>query len=227
MPCEKYQDALIDLAAGGSEVISAVREHLNVCASCRSYLEQEQVLFASVDSGVRQAINAPLPASLLQRLHARVAQQAPAKRIASTGWMYATAAAVVLIVLMLPVLRPRNAKVRMPSLDHQPRSASSTTNVEKSQADPLNAARVQRSPLQANKRAVPRTAGLNSEVLVPPDEREAFEGFLSDLNGRQDLAAALVKPMVERHERRDGLVVTPDIETAALVVEPLEKSDDK
>ncbi len=54
MPCEKYQDALIDLAAGGAEVVGVVGEHLNVCASCRSYLEQEQILFASIDSGVRQ-----------------------------------------------------------------------------------------------------------------------------------------------------------------------------
>ncbi len=38
--------------------------------------------------------------------------------------MAATAAAVVLIVLMLPVLRPRNAKVRMPTLDHQPERSS-------------------------------------------------------------------------------------------------------
>ena len=56
---------------------------------------------------------------------------------------------------------------------------------------------------------------------MPLDERQAFERFLSDLNGRQVLAAALVKPLVGRHEQREAPIETPDIETVALTVEPL------
>ena len=64
MSCEKYQDALIDLVASGAEPVGVVRSHLEECASCRSYLEREHVLFATIECGVRQTTNAPLPASL-------------------------------------------------------------------------------------------------------------------------------------------------------------------
>ncbi len=79
MPCEKYQDALTDLAAKGAEPAGDVRAHLDSCVACSSYMEQEVSLITAINSGVQAAANASVPASLLQRFEARIAQEAEAK----------------------------------------------------------------------------------------------------------------------------------------------------
>jgi hypothetical protein len=62
---------------------------------------------------------------------------------------------------------------------------------------------------------------------VPPDERIAFEHFIFDLNGREDLATALVKPMQAQRQPDTAPVAmptpveVPDLETVALTVQPL------
>src|SRR5262249_54168986 len=60
------------------------------------------------------------------------------------------------------------------------------------------------------------------EVLVPPEEREAFARFLSDLNKRESLAVALVKPVIAQYDQATEPVQMPEIEIAALAVQPLE-----
>lgn len=233
MPCEKYQAALIDLVAQGAAPAGDVRVHLATCASCRCYMEEEQFLVAAIDSGVQASANAALPRLLLQRFEARIAQEAPAKRAASPRWwMYAAAVAAV-IVLTLPILRPRNARERVVPFDARQHAAKQSATGEKTRAIGVDAAHVNaRNSQQFRKRTARLDANVEPEVLVPPDERVAFERFLSDLSGKQDLAAALVKPMVERHERRAAPIETPAIETAALtvpplIVLPLEESNDR
>jgi hypothetical protein len=239
MLCEKYQDALIDLVANDAEPTGDVRAHLDACVSCRSYREREQVLFGAIDSGVRAAANVVLPTSLQRRFEAHIAQEAAAKRAASPRWwMCAAAVAAAVIVLTLPILRPRNARERAAPFDAPQLAAKQSVTGETLGAVPLDTARVNsRNPRQLSKRPVSKRLarrGENAapEVLVPPEEKEAFERFLSDLNGKQDLAAALVKPMVERHERPDALIETSEIETVALsvpplIVRPLEESNDR
>ncbi len=217
MPCEKYQDALIDLAAGGSEVISAVREHLNVCASCRSYLEQEQVLFASVDSGVRQTINAPLPASLLQRFQPRLAQETSVKLAPRMNWTYAAVAAFALVGLTLLILGPQSTPERRASKDSPEMFVE-----ENAAAGPTLSAPLPLSFPPGTSRAVRRTSQTTQpltrpariegpQILVSPEERDAFARFISNVSERKELAAALVSP-------------SPEKETEALKVEALQIS---
>ncbi|MGA2430886.1 MAG: hypothetical protein ABSH13_20485 [Candidatus Acidiferrum sp.] len=234
MPCEKYQAALIDLAANGAEPVGDLRGHLDECTSCRSYMERQQFLFAAIDSGVQASANAALPTLLLQRFEARIAQEAPAKGAASPRWwMYAAAVAAAVIVLTLPILRPRNARERVALFDAPQYAAKQSVTGETARAIALDAAHVNaRKSQQFPKRTARPEANVEPEVLVPPDERVAFERFLSDLSGKQNLAAALVKPMVERHERPDALIETPEIEISALtvpplIVRPLEESNDR
>jgi hypothetical protein len=226
MPCEKYQDALIDLAASGAEPVGVVRSHLGGCAPCRTYLKEQQTLLAIVDSGVRQTVNAPVPASLLQRFGARLAQQTAPRQSQSARGMYAGAAlgaAAMLVLFLLPNLRLRNPKGKsLVTVEISPQHA---IEAQKANATPLEAAT---KPVQEpGKRS--RTAAPNPEpeILVPPDERIAFERFLSDLNGREDLAAAIVKPIHAQPEQRVISLDTPDVETAALAVEPIQDVSDR
>jgi hypothetical protein len=229
MPCEKYQGALTDLAAGGGELTGEVRSHLHECVPCRAYVEEERSLLAAIDSGVRRSTNATLPPALLHRFEARFAQQAPPNRALNLRWLYAGAAiatAAVFIVFALPHLRSR---VTMEQATDELQTAHAV--IEQPQeirpwAPPIPRVAPPATHQLGKHLPTPRT-NTQPEVLVPPDERVAFEHFLSDLNEREDLAAAIVKPIHARPEQRVTSLDTPDIETAALTVEPIQDGSDR
>jgi hypothetical protein len=96
MPCQHYKDALMEAAASGAEPQGELRAHLDACLDCRAAFEQEQSLFASIDSGVRVSANTDVPASLLPRVRARLDEA-----VAGHGWFthwFALASATVLLV---------------------------------------------------------------------------------------------------------------------------------
>jgi hypothetical protein len=137
--------------------------------------------------------------------------------------------------LVLPIWRSWNAKDRTasPAIQQESMNAKQLAPGEKAKRVGLEGVHMfQPSHRHLSKRHASAVVNAESEVVVPPDERQAFESFLSDLNGRQVLAAALVKPLIGRHEQRQARIETPDIETAALTVEPLivrplEETNDK
>jgi hypothetical protein len=232
MPCEKYQAALIDLAASAAEPSGALRAHLDECASCRSYMEGERFLAASIDSVLRQTANAPLPPALLQRLDARLAQQAPPTPALYPRSIYAGVAfvAAAFLLVVLPRFASHNANQQAVA----PAAARQTIGREPEAiahlAAPTSAASTTRRASKPN--AQPPKAS-EPEVLVPPDERIAFEHFLADLNGREDLAIALVTPIQEQRQHGAPPVATPapvdvpDLQTIALTVQPLSEVADR
>ena len=62
-------------------------------------------------------------------------------------------------------------------------------------------------------------ASSQPEVLVPPDEREAFFSFVSTVQQHSDVAAALLAPSPKK---QDGLVSVEPLQIAHLEVKPLE-----
>jgi hypothetical protein len=235
MSCEKYQAALIDLVARSAQLAGAAPElpadlqaHLGNCASCRSFLEEEQLLNASIDAGVRRTVNAPVPVLFLQRFEARLAQEAPVKHRWKANWMY-LAGAAALIVLLLPILRTRLGEEPVVSPSQQAQVAKQPASEVNPPVELRRTARgVSEKPhrmKQTPSQQFPSTS--QPEVLVPPEEREAFARFLSDLNGHEGLAVALVKPVVAHHEQATEPVQTPEIQIAALAVQPLEDRNEK
>jgi hypothetical protein len=239
MPCEKYQNALIDLAAGvGSAGIlpaslnlpnpapNEIRAHLDTCAPCRSDLDRQQLLFASIDSDIRRTANAPLPPALLHRFQARLAQQGPPRPAASPSWIYAGAAfvAAALLLLVLPRLGTHDANRQAAAPLATRQTTSRAPEVVAHLTPPTPSPRSMRRASKPN--ALPPKPS-EPEVLVPPDERIAFEHFLADLNGREDLAIALVNPMQAQPQPHTAPVAAPvpvempDIETVALNVPSL------
>jgi hypothetical protein len=235
MPCEKYQAALIDLAATNArpagdapQLPADVTAHLDACSACRRFLEEEQLLNASIDAGVRRTANAPVPVLFLQRLEARLAQEAPATRSWNANWVY-VAAAAALIVLMLPILRTRLAQEPVASPSPQAQVAKPLAPEINPPAEAPRTTRALPQEPHRTKQALPpqSPSSPQPEVLVPPEEREAFARFLSDLNGRAGLAVALVEPVVAQHEQATEPVQTPEIQIAALAVQPLEDRNEK
>jgi hypothetical protein len=234
MPCEKYQAALIDLAARGAEPFGEVRAHLAACASCRSYIEQEQFLLAAVDSGVRSSVNAGLPVALVQRLEARLAQQAAARRRAFSVRTLAGAGAVALVAALLLILRPVDlfrthgkpeamvaTATRGPALPARPATLAPTSRPTAFASMPSGAGHRNTS------RGTSKVAARNErepEVLVPSDERESLARFVRGLRGQPELAEALLARIPDRTQSSFPL---PLIQIARLEILPLEPPTDE
>ncbi len=224
MSCEKYQDALIDLAANGAEPAADVRVHLDGCPLCRADLEQEQFLFASIHSGLRQTTNAPLPRALLDRFEAGLLQGLPAERKAS--WRYAAAAALLIATLGLlrsPIGPVRTASQATPQISTAPGVLAEPGLVDRLPAIPtaISGNHMRQNSQRPVRRGQRSAGGESAEVLVPPEERVAFAKFVSDLNDLRVVAAALVNPAPEKQNQ---LLQVEALEIASLEIEPLKES---
>jgi hypothetical protein len=217
MPCEQIQDALMDLAATSAQPDAALREHLAACASCRAVFEREQFLFASIDAGVRQSANAPIPSAFLQRLEARIAQEATPQRTQHWTWLYVAAfSTAALIVVLLPLLRPRNTAQRIAS-NATPRPRQNAAQEKSAPSRLANAAPT--APRVAKHSARP-TATQNPEVLIPPDEREALARYISNISQDEPLASALLQPAPQSADEHPSI---EPLQVALLDVKPLEE----
>jgi anti-sigma factor RsiW len=96
MPCEHFQDALIEAAATRAEPQGEVRVHLQNCAACQAAFEQEQSLFASIDAGVRVVANAEVPPSLMPRVRAALDEIVAPKPVWSPKWFVLAGASAML-----------------------------------------------------------------------------------------------------------------------------------
>jgi hypothetical protein len=223
MPCEEYKPALIEAAIKGCEPTPAIRAHVESCANCAAELVQQRSLIAAIDSNLHRQMNAPVPASMLHRLEAHLAQQTP-RRSFNLSWLYAIAAfATAVAMIFVALSHPRTYK---------PNSQTALVQTTQSMTEPApqivplvlkpaTPEEIERDRRQHSHRAA-RSA---PEVIVPPDERLGLEQFIANLNGRADLPAVIVKPLQEQPEQAVASVKTPDIQTAALVVQPLQVSN--
>lgn len=223
MLCEKYKDALIEAAVGGAELAPTVSEHVESCAKCAAELAQQRSLLAAIDNGLRREMNAPVPATMLQRMESQLAQQKPPRAL-NLSWLYSAAAlatAAAMILFVMPRVRQHKS--------YSPTAAPSQTVQSASEhrpqivplvLQPATFAEMRRDQKQHSRRAAP----LQPEVLVPGDERIGLEQFIANLNGRTDLSAVIAKPLQQQPEQGVASLKTPDIETAALVVQPLQVS---
>src|ERR1700674_5663997 len=129
MPCEYYQNALIEAAASGVEPQGELRTHLATCAACRTAFAQEQSLFSSIDRGLHVTANAEVPASLLPRVRARLADVAVPRRMWTQPMIFAAASAALAFAIFLFVrphhTRPDNQAKQTPPI---PVSETPVTN---------------------------------------------------------------------------------------------------
>ena len=194
MPCPHHKNALIEAAASGSHPQGELRAHLDVCLDCRAAFEREQSLFASINTGLHVTANAEVPASLLPRVRARLNEEiAPQRRWIQPMTFAAASVALAFVIFLFAwphdASPDRQAK-QTPQLpvsetpvtdDRHPNSGSGSQIVS------FNRTRVHSTLLRP-------VASSQPEVLVPPDEREAFSRFVAVLDERREVALALVTP---------------------------------
>ncbi|MGB2901426.1 MAG: hypothetical protein WBB89_19380 [Candidatus Acidiferrum sp.] len=226
MPCEPYQNALIEAAASGAVPQGELRAHLAACAACRTAFAQEQSLFSSMDEGLRATANAEVPASLLPRVRARLADEAAPRRMWTQQLIFAAASVVLAFAIFLVVrphhTRPDNQAKQTPQV---PVSETPSTNARGQNSRPATqvvSSNANNSRTPGHSTLLRPVASSQPEVLVPPDEREAFFSFVFTVQQRREVAAALLAPSPKK---QDALVTVEPLQIADLEVKPLERRE--
>ena len=196
MPCEHYQNALIEAAATGFEPKGELRAHLAACAACRTAFAQEQSLFFSVDEGLRAVANPEVPASLLPRVRARLADEtAP---IRSWGFpSFVLAGAAVMVVALLVARTAWHTNIEQPPSNTASNSSIPSAVRQQPQAQNSNVA----AAVTGNSGAHPQVAATRipahlasratrdsmPEVLVPPDQEVLLVSYAEQWRQRKRL----------------------------------------
>jgi hypothetical protein len=194
MPCENYKNALIETASSGAEPKTELRAHLAACASCRTALAEEQSLFASIDAGLRQSVNAEVPASLLQRVRARISEEVLPPRSWFTNWLtVATAAAIIAALFATRVVWHSNlspnppantAQANPPTFVLPPREAPVRTPEPSSPANSHSNPQTLLVRNSQNPRLQPARDSI-PEVLVPRDQEVLLTAYAEQWSQRK------------------------------------------
>lgn len=221
MFCETHNQSLTHAAAGGEPPL-ALRDHLDACEACRTAFAEEQSLYASIDTALRAAANPGMPSTLLPRV--RVAlnnEQLP--QFNYQRWMLAGAvfASALVVAVILEFRHHETSTPAQVTVVSSPASRGNELHLPAAAAAPLVQRQSKKSETgQTSSANTP--AGFNAEVLVPNEERVAFEKFLAreKVPSANSSAAVLLVP-----EAPKELVPLPAVEIASLKVLPLNGED--
>jgi hypothetical protein len=226
MPCEHYQNALIKAAASGAEPQGELCLHLAACATCRTAFAQEQSLFSSIDTGLHASANAEVPASLLPRVRARLSDEAAPSRMWTQPLIFAAASFALAFAILLVVwphhARPDSQAKQTPQIPVSETTVTSGRRQNSVPATQIISSNVNNPKPPGHSTLLRPTASSEPEVLVPPDEREAFARFVAALQERSDVAVALVTP--SNHEKDESSSLKP-LQIDRLEVKPLEGTE--
>jgi hypothetical protein len=181
MSCERYEEALIE-AAAGSRLPAALREHVASCERCRSAYSDQQVLLAAIDTQLHQRVNAQLSAAFLPRVRASVSHQPAPTRQSIPGWIYAcsAAAAMIFMVLMIQVFERRGQIENIERLTGIETSATHSDGRRATRARTLeagNAVARRRLCRRNAQTGIAAAAMPEAEVLVPPGQEAILISF--------------------------------------------------
>jgi hypothetical protein len=236
MSCDRYRDALRDLAAGGSAHVG-LEAHLASCDGCSEELAGFRRALGAVEAETARLVRAEPSAGLAARIRSAVEaqQSAPAWRF---GWMWPAVAASVVLLVALAVWATRapgpprvavgNEPAATPAESRPARPASPTAEgpgPSRTSEPPHDLATSPRhrptgAPREASEAGRVRHASgpagsvpAPPEVLVPRGEAEALVRFAAIVH-RDRQAPAAFAAVGEP---------SPDLaEPAALKIAPLE-----
>ncbi len=209
MPCQHYKDTLIEAAASGAEPQGDLSAHLAGCADCRAVFAQEQALFTSIDAGLHIAANADVPASLLPRVRTRLDEAVAVQRHWLQPVIFA-AASVALALAIFLFARPSrsrhdNQAKQIPPIPAGVTPVTIAPEQNSGSAPQIVSSNANNSQTRVRSTLLRPVASSQPEVLVPPDEREAFARFVAVLGERRELALALVTSARPTNDEPTGL----------------------
>jgi len=223
MFCESWRETLSAAAISGEALPREAQAHLAACASCRAALADEQQLFALMDSGLRYIANIGVPASLLPKVRAQVAEPPPAK----TWWMpvlvfATTAVALVAVVIFSHVSRTKEQSPTAVVLPEEIRRANPAG------VPPIHTAETP-APRQNTKgiAPIPKVVSRPSpDIIVSADEQTSLQTYLSAFRARARNSAASVMVKTEPAAEIKPLEIS-EIEMPQLTIEQLQGGESK
>jgi hypothetical protein len=194
MPCEPYKNALTEASATGAEPQNELHAHLAACPSCHAAFVEEQQLFTAITAGLHASANAEVPASLLPRVRACIAEEATSKR----GWtpsLLAIAGAAAMVVAFItaravwrtnfeqtPVRTATNASTPAPVVPPpQSQDPNAVTSVSKNSVSQPRTVTT-RNPVRPE---APATRATVPEVLVPRDQEALLVNYAEQWSQRK------------------------------------------
>lgn len=221
--CEDYRVSLMDAAAADSVPSHELNLHLDACVACSAAFAEEKQLFAAIDTGLRASANAEVPPSFLPRVRARLEDAPEAERRWTPFLIFAAASAAIALTLFI-ASRTRQARnddqakqtLGVPFSETPAKQASEEVVGSRNTAVAMG---VRRALQRRDSNSVSSTSSDGLEVIVPPDEREAFARFIDSQQVRDVVAIALVVPA---SGKKDEPMSVEPLEIAELEVKPLE-----
>jgi hypothetical protein len=223
MPCENYREALIEAAAADSAPSLELRSHLDACASCRAAFTEELQLFAAIDTGVRATANTEVPHSFLAHVRASL-EIVSASQWRWTPFLIFAAASAAIVLTVFIAARPHHSIKNTQAsqiFSMPPHEKPETSARNEARGTPAIAASSHSRRAESRRNSAPANSASSTqlEVLVPPDEGEAFARFISSQKKRTEVVIAVVAPSWEDTDR---LLSVKPLEIAELEVTPLE-----
>ncbi len=215
MGCEQYTKALIEAASAGAEPRGEPRAHLSSCSSCRGAFEQEQALFAAIDHGLRETVNAAHSANLFTGVRVRVAPSCAPGRQRFPAWALAGSAALVAALLLVWGELRRAPGSGAAQGGTQPQEAALPANPAPS-IKQTPRARGSRPPRLATHFRRQGRGEVQPEVLVAAGEEEAFAKYVQLLRQKKEVAVAA-------NGQHEGPLRIIPLEVAELQIQPLKE----
>ena len=226
MNCERYQEKILGaLASGETLPIGEIAAHLRACAGCREFYEAKRQLLVAIDASVRAMVNEDVPASLLPRVRTRM-EAASARQMGwRPRWQMGIAAAL-LLALTFAVMwhRPEQNSARTsPASVATPESTAAVAEPN-ARGGEKHLVQKKGSVLRKVARPIIGPSEQRIEVIVLPEEREAFAKFVAELPKQEEAAAVLTRPASEAGNPSVEIAL---LQIRELKVEPLEPSEEK
>jgi hypothetical protein len=226
MSCQRVRREITEaFAAGGRPLSPEASGHVEACAACRDFYNEQQKLFRLLDNGLRALANHAVPPSLLPRVRAGLDQAPVVSRSWMSGWSLAVLACAVVLAVVLPQVRQRP----QPPAKTQGTTQTVARSVENPPADGYSTQSVPPSPV-TRRHSATRPAGCTAqvppaalEVIVLAEERDAFARFVAKLPVEQDVAVALTRPAPENADRPIEIAL---LQIKSLEVKPLEATEE-
>jgi hypothetical protein len=208
MPCEHYQNALVEAAATGAEPLGELRAHLAACAVCRAAFAQEQSLFYSIDTSLHVTANAEVPASLLPRVRTRLVEAAAPQRMWTPSWL-ALAGAAAMVVTFVAARAVWHTNIEQTPVRTATNASTPAPVVPPPQIQYLNAL----PSVSKNSVSQPRTAGT---INLAPREALASRNTMPEVLVPRDQEVLLVSYAEQWSQRKHAPLVAANFDTTIL-----------
>lgn len=221
MNCRSAQEKIVDAMASRKLGLRGdLDQHVRECAGCRALLASHASLASAIDSHLRLIANEPVPPSLLPGVRARLEQEAAPRQWIFSWRFAAVATVVVLLVATVIGMRDSDKPGRPKETTAKVAHGSPDVNPVSSQIQ-LPAPKTSRFAAAARKTSIPAHSS-TPEVLVLPEEQQAFRRFVSDISKDRALANALVSAAPDSG---DGPVEIALLAIENVEIKPLEGTD--